>query len=301
MSASISEIRERYKLCALKYHPDKCKLPDATERFQAINDAYLFLKKIHDGETIWDEDDDDVDNEDDEDPHSMHTYKTMIGLYLSRFFRNVCDTDIKQRIAKMAISKILGLCEQKATEYVRRLDITTLSKIYEILVQYKEAFHVSEHLLSVVRDILSEKAGDNTCILLNPFLEDLQADNLYKITEGGQTYIVPLWHQELVYDCSGSDLMVRCCPVLPEHMEIDEDNDIRVYLEYTLTELWGKETVSVPFGNTCLEFYPKSLYISEYSQTIYFRGAGVSRVNRTNMFENSRRSDVYLIITIIGV
>lgn len=273
-------------------------MPDATERFQEINDAYLFLKKIHDGETIYAEDDDDIDNEDEP---SIHTYKTMISMYLSRFFRNVCDTDIKQRIAKMAISKILGLCEKKATEYVRRLDITTLSKIYEILVQYKEAFHVSEHLLSVVRDILSEKAGDNTCILLNPFLEDLQADNLYKITEGGQTYIVPLWHQELVYDCSGSDLMVRCCPVLPEHMEIDEDNDIRVYLEYTLTELWGKETVSVPFGNTSLEFYPKSLYISEYSQTIYFRGAGVSRVNRTNMFENSRRSDVYLIITIIGV
>jgi hypothetical protein len=251
------------------------------------------LKKRHEGL------DDENDSENEDDPY-VHTYKTMIAMYLSRFFRNVCDTDIKERIAKMAISKILGLCEKKATEYVRRLDITTLSKIYEILFQYKESFHVSEHLLSVVRDILSEKAGDNTCILLNPFLEDLQSDNLYKITEGGQTYIVPLWHSELIYDCSGADLVVRCCPVLPEHMEIDEENDIRVYLEYTLNELWGKETVSVPFGNTCLEFAPQTLFISRHSQIVYFPRAGISKINRTNMFDNSRRSDVYLIITIVG-
>jgi hypothetical protein len=291
-------VRERYKLCALKYHPDKCKLPDATERFQAINDAYIYLKKRHEHAQQ-----DMCDYEDDsetEDETYVHTYKTMIAMYLSRFFRNVCDTDIKQRIAKIAISKIVGLCEQKATEYVRRLDVSTLSKIYEILVQYKDAFHISEHLLTVVRDILSQKAEDNTCILLNPFLEDLQADNLYKITESGQTYIVPLWHHELLYDCSGADLLVRCCPVLPEHMEIDEDNNVIVHLEYTLSELWENkdEIIRVPFGNTFLDVFTKALKITRSPQTICIPGAGISRINRTNMFDNSRRTDVYLVITI---
>jgi hypothetical protein len=39
-NASDSEVKQRYKKLALKYHPDKNETPDASEKFQKISDAY---------------------------------------------------------------------------------------------------------------------------------------------------------------------------------------------------------------------------------------------------------------------
>lgn len=297
--ASIQDIRAQYRRCALKYHPDKCKLPDAAARFCEIKEAYTYLESLHNTNTpnceYMDDDDDTTPDTD-----LLTNYKTLVGKYIATLFRRVCDTDTKQKLARLAISKILGLCEKKATEYVRKLDCTTLSKIYEIMYEYKDAFHLSAQWLEVVKDIIAEKKNGEQCVLLNPFLEDLQADNLYRITENGRTYIVPLWHPELIYDNSGVDFIVRCCPVLPDNMELDEDNNVYVRLQYTLAELWGSEAMVVPFGNTTLSFYPSALYLSRKPQTICIQQAGISRINQTNVFDNSRRTNVLLVITITG-
>lgn len=46
--ASSKEIRSAYLKMSLKWHPDKCNLPEAKEKFQHIKDAYekLSLKQI---------------------------------------------------------------------------------------------------------------------------------------------------------------------------------------------------------------------------------------------------------------
>ena len=248
--------------------------------------------------------------EDEDNDESTPDYKRMIELYLSKLIRNIWSEDhdtksLHHKLAKLVITKILGLCEKKATEYVRRLDAKTLSKIYEILLKYQDAFHLSKSWLETVAGILSEKINGETCILLNPFLEDLQLDNLFKITENGKTYIVPLWHPELVYD-SGEygcvDLTVRCCPILPDHMDIDEHNNVIIKLQYCMKELWERDTImpiEVPFGKTTVSFYPSSLRLSRTPQTIRLIEKGISRINQTDMFDNTKRADVILVITIV--
>jgi len=42
-NASESEIKKAYYNLSKKYHPDKCKDDDATEKFQKINSAYQIL------------------------------------------------------------------------------------------------------------------------------------------------------------------------------------------------------------------------------------------------------------------
>jgi hypothetical protein len=316
---SLAKIREQYKICALKYHPDKCKLYNANERFREVHEAYEYLKEHSNPEPKYnygadeDEDDEDVDSDvydydDDDDYETTPDYKKMIGAFLSKFIRNIWfedgDKSLQHKLAKLVITKILCLCEKKATEYVRRLDAKTLSNIYEILLKYQDAFHLSASWLETVAEILIEKINGETCILLNPFLEDLQVDNLYKITENGKTYIVPLWHPELVYDGENTcvDFTVRCCPVLPDHMEIDEHNNVIVKLQYSMKDLWERDTnvsVDVPFGKTTVSFLPSSLRLTRKPQTIRLVEQGISRINRTDMFDNTKRADVVLVITIV--
>jgi hypothetical protein len=294
--ASTDEIRAKYRLCALKYHPDKYKGEDAHDRFCKIREAHDYLMKhtpehfnLFPERTTANGDDVAMD------------YQSLLGASISVLFGNLGDTEITRKLIRLAISKIVGLCEKSATEYVKRLDVVTLGKLYEVIYQYKDAFHLSEQWLSSVKNILYEKTQGEQCVILNPFLEDLQANNLYKITESGKTYIVPLWHPELVYDNSGADFTVRCCPVLPDNIEIDQDNNICVRLEYTLSELWENTTICVPIGTSAVSFSPCALNITKTPQTICIPNAGISRINRHDMFDISKRSSVYLAITITGI
>lgn len=315
---SLAKIREQYKICALKYHPDKCKLYNANERFREIHEAYEYLKEYSNPEPKYnspygccggDNEYGYNSGDEDEDDETTLDYKKMIGMYLSKFIQNIWfddnDESIQHKLAKLVITKILGLCEKKATEYVRRLDAKTLSKIYDILLKYQDAFHLSASWMETVAGILSEKIRGETCILLNPFLEDLQVDNLYKITENGKTYIVPLWHPELVYDSGENgcvDFTVRCCPVLPDHMEIDENNNVIVKLQYSAQYIWERDTnkpIDVPFGKTTVSFLPSSLRFTRKPQTIRLIEQGISRINQTDMFDNTKRADIILVISIL--
>lgn len=327
---TVDEIKTQYRLQALKYHPDKNKDANATETFQAIREAYDYL--LQNPEMLSQVDD------------SFTNYETMFGSFVSSLFfqESAHDTSTntfskyseddadeirgnsrersssefdslpeffthsKTELCRLIVSKIVGLCQTRALQYIEKIDRTTLRKIYTILEKYRSVggdrngygVHISEIIMHRIAEILSKKTE---CVLLNPSLDDLIVDNLYKITENGQTFIVPLWHHELIYDNSGAEFMVRCNPILPEHMEMDEDNHIYIYLNYRLSELWENETITVPFGKTTVEFQTHHLSITRTTQTIRLRNRGIAHIHASNMFDNSVRKDVVLVIHIVGL
>jgi hypothetical protein len=288
--ATPEEIKTQYRLGALKYHPDKCRDADAADKFREIQEAYEYLTKQTSANA------DGGDN----------TYKTMVGSFLSKLFFQAnsgvsAEDGWKEEICRLVVSRLVGLCESKALEYIEKIDRKTLAKLQTFLVMYREALHLSDTLIARVDELLAKPPAETLVILLNPFLEDLQEDNLYRITESGKTFIVPLWHHELVYDNSGVDFVVRCCPVLPEHMEIDEYNNIYVYLSYRVSELWGKNEIEVPFGKRVLYFWPKQLSVSTQPQQIRFPREGIASVNLANPVDNSVRKDVVLVIQLTGI
>jgi hypothetical protein len=275
---SIELLKKQYRLKALIYHPDKNPAEDACLKFQEIHESYEYLMKYKDfieddEEVTWDKND----------------YKNV----LFSFIRNIIDKDSRNTLFYTILKKVSTTCEETALDTLNKLDKNLLIKIYEIASKYKDAFHFAEDFIEKIQVIISEKVKGDECIILNPTLDDLFDDNLYKLKVNGFTYIVPLWHHELVYDNSGNDIYVKCNPILPDNLEIDDKNNIIVSVEKQISEIWGKEYLTINVEKK--QFYLKVDKIKlKEEQLFIFAEEGITKINTTNVYDVSVKSDVYV-------
>lgn len=302
---SAEALRQQYRRMALKYHPDKNKTPDAGERFRDIHSAYQYLYSYVDDNTLYDTESDynsESDGENDQTewyscpppPPSAASYKSIFGRFVKQIFN-------QHPLVRLVLHKISNVCEKSSIEYLRKVDKTVLIKIYETAQQYNDVFHFSEHFIQSLREIIHEKSGQEKCVILHPLLGDLFNEQLYKLSHEGQTFIIPLWHNELVYDISGADFTVRCCPILPENIELDEQNNLLVHLSYSVGELWNVSSVEVrldttqKYSNTrrCVRFNPGELRLLPF-QTILLKQQGIPRIHTKQIYDVSNKSDIIL-------
>jgi len=273
-------LKRKYRIKALLYHPDKNNSPDSCERFQEIQCAYEYLLKTVDNNEnfIYD--------------HS--SYKDI----LMDFLRNTIDgnldiNEFQSRIFKTIIQKITQMCEKKAVNMLNKIDKDLLIKIYDILKKYKDIFYISENLLSEINTIVGDKIKNDECIILNPLLDDLFEHNLYKLKIDERIYLIPLWHHELIYDNSGSDLYVKCCPILPENVQIDNKNNIFIDLKYKIDELFGKEEITIEYGKKEFYFCPSDLKLTK-TQSVVLKNQGISIIQSDNIYDITKKGNIIL-------
>jgi hypothetical protein len=153
---------------------------------------------------------------------------------------------------------------------------------------------LSDDFLLKVDELFVKKTQNDECIVLNPFLEDLFDDNLYRLSEGGKVYLVPLWHHELIYDkAGGGELFVHCNPMLPDNVEIDDKNNVHVKITATVDELWMKDEIEIYLGNRRFSIQRKQLKMTS-SQIIVLANVGISKINTEDVYNVTKRADVYL-------
>lgn len=287
---SLEELKRKYRLKALKYHPDKNKSPDAVAKFQEIQSSYEYLLKSH--SFMMDDQD-----EDDDDPYMEKNAPKYVSILFS-FLKNVLKEDNYTTLIYTVLGKVATACEATVLENLEKLDKHTLQKIYEIARTYREVLHVDLDFLEKVEAIVSAKKQNEKSIIMNPLIDDLLENNLYKMTVEGNTLVIPLWHHELVYDISGVDLYVKCSPILPDNIRLDEDNNVHISVEYNIDTIWGKEYVEVPLGKYT---YPLELKLLKFTeeQTVIFVKQGISRINTKEMYDISRKSDVYVHVKLV--
>ena len=226
---TLDDIKRQYRLKALTYHPDKNSNPDATTKFQEINEAYEYILKL-DGHINYT--DSDITNDD--------LYHSRAGSYKSifmLFMKKILENETKQTVFYSIINRIINSCENKAIELLKQLDKPVLIKTHKLLEKYKTAFHITEIMIDKVAMLIKNKNENDECIILNPTLGDLYENNLYKLIINNETYIIPLWHHELVYEKGENDLYVNCIPDLPSNIDIDENNNILIYVEYNIHDI----------------------------------------------------------------
>ncbi len=284
---SVEILKKQYRRKALLYHPDKNKSPDAANKFIEINSAYEYLLNYLD-----------QDIHDDKNNLSKNTYVNILFSFLQNVMGNdIQYQDIKTKLFYMIVNKIANSCENKAYELLEKMDKRVIIKIADLFFKYKEVFHFSEGFLGRLEILISSKIKGDECIILNPFLEDLFENNLYKLTENESTYYIPLWHHELIYDNAGNDLYIKCIPILPDNVTIDPYNNIHVYITYNLRDIWGKTTIEFEMGKKKFSFFTEDLKLKENQQLILPK-EGISIMNIDNIYDISKRADVYLHFTL---
>lgn len=285
-------LKKQYRINALRYHPDKNKDEDTTSKFQEIQTAYEYLShKITIEEPM------DMENEMYE-GDMTNSYADILFSFMKNLMQKDMTSDNKNGIYYIILEKISNTCEKKALELIEKVDKKVLIKLYEIIGKYSDALHFSSNFIEKMNEIITKKIEKDECIILNPTIDDLFENNLYKLTVNGVTYIVPLWHNELVYDNMGNDLYVKCFPMLPDNVSMDDKNNIYISATFDIKEILNKEVIKVGIGKREFEISPCDLMIKPY-QTIILKGKGISKINTVDIYDISKKSNILVNITLL--
>lgn len=272
------ELKRKYRRLALQFHPDKNgNSAESAENFKLIHDAYEYLQ-MHIGSQT-----------EDETPEAGHDYMTM----LQRFIESIIQSPNMSEIIKEIV---MNGCKKMSTRLFENMSKDTSMEMLSFISKYRNILHIDQDTIQCVREIILEKYKNDEIYILNPSLDDLLENNIYKLDVDGKIYLVPLWHSEVYFDGSGCDIIVQCIPDLPENMYIDENNALHVNINAPFTiSLLDSPVVLFKLGK---QSFPLQVQFKR-TQTCYLHNQGISIIDEKNMYNIFPKGGVYVKITFV--
>ena len=220
---TIGLLKKKYHKLALQNHPDKNgNTPESNEKFKQINEAYDYLKR--EIQNINPEVNDELnDSTKENNDDSQSVYYDILKL----FMKEILDGKYNELFLSIVQDIVIG-CKKISLKLFDDLDKENSINIYIFLSKYKNILHLSQDILDEIREIVIQKYDNVEIYKLNPTINDLLNNNLYKLYVNNELYLVPLWYNEVYFDNSGNEIIVLCEPDLPESIKIDDDNNIYV-------------------------------------------------------------------------
>ena len=296
-STSSAYIKRCYHKQALKYHPDKNgNTPESTERFKLINESYDFLKR---------EDNILNNNNINQTDENTSVYKDILQLFL----KGILDGKYSESISTIIKEIILNFSEVKKMASLKMfdgLDKETTINIYNFLSKYRSLFHFSNEFLDKVKDIIIKKHDDIMVYVLNPSIDDLLNNNVYKLYVEDELYLVPLWHSEMYFDVKKKEIeskdikdikeiIVLCDPELPKNITIDEDNNLYVEVNLNVADislfLSSSKLMKVFIGKKELDIPLCDLYIRD-TQIYRIKNQGLTKIQEYDIYDISDKCDI---------
>ena len=212
------ELKKAYYKNAIKYHPDKnggCEM--ASTQFKKIREAYDFLSNG------------DISQENIDDMSYSSIIKKCIYFVMPDFQWDKMFLD-------STIHTVLKDCKKASIKLFEQLSKDKALEVYIFLSKHKDIFNIEDKILNDMLDIIKNKTQHDNIVILNPDIDDLLNDKIYKLEIGGSTFYVPLWDNEIIYDdISGNDLIIRNIPELPNNVYIDNKNHVHIRIKKNIT------------------------------------------------------------------
>ena len=302
-------VKRKYHKMALKWHPDKNgNTAEATQRFQKINEAYTYL--ITELELTNDNDNEFVSSSfnqnQDTDKKDGQMYTSLLSVFLSGILK-VDTKSMTDLLVKIVKDIVLNGSKVISTKIIDDLDKEKSLELYNFLNKYKHILYISPETLDFVSSLLKEKYKNDRVYILNPSIDDLLDNNIYKLYVDEQLYLAPLWHNELYFeDLNKNDIIVLCVPELPEDISIDENNNIHCNLlvafekEMIINEQINHGDLNVQIGRHVFKIPIDKLYMKK-EQKYFIKGQGISHIFENDIYNQSNhgKGDIIVSITFI--
>lgn len=257
-------IKKHYRIKALMHHPDKGGNKDD---FIIINNAYEYL----------------INKECDD---KNKTYEEILIDFL-----NNLNLGIHSNLINTIFKNILLECEEKVLTFLHSINKGYLLIIINIIKQYESIFIFNKNIINKIEEIYNLKIENDENIIINPLIDDLFQDNIFKLQLDEKVIIIPLWHKELLFEDSNKDIYIYINPVLPNNIEIDPDNNIIVNLRENIKNIFNKIEYSFNIGNTTISININKIRLKSY-QKIILSNRGISKINSNNVIDNSKKTNI---------
>jgi hypothetical protein len=296
-------IKKQYHKLALKFHPDKNRgYYETTNKFQNIQEAYEYLIPFYYQDKI--------ENEPNIKKNSETQKQTNIYIDILKNFIILMLDNINIKYSQEIENIIINNCKNISLHFLDKIDKSTILLLYQFLYTYQCILSLDNELLINIFEIIKKKY-ETEIYILNPTLNDLLNDNIYKLTIDNIIYYVPLWFNELTFEKNNNnEINVICIPEIENNISIDEENNLTYYFSYLFNiDIFDKEFLEININDN----YKKSfkiptpeLYIKK-KQKYIFKNEGIlkknncifNNLNETNKINKNDRSDIIIYITFL--
>ena len=291
---SLEYLKKKYHKLALQNHPDKNgNTLESNEKFKQISEAYDFLQK--ELKYLNPNDDLQTNHEDSKDSESP-MYMDILQIFMKSIFQGNYN-DIVISIVK----EIVTGCKKISVKLFDDLDKDTSVNIYTFLSNNRSILHLSQELLEEIREIVLKKYNNVMVYKLNPSINDLLNNNLYKLYIDKQLFLVPLWYNEVHFDGSGCEILVFCEPELCEGITIDDDNiihmEIKIAFANLATLIGENKNITITIGNKEVYIPVSELYMKK-EQYYRIKQQGLSKIKH-DIHNVSEKADIIIKITLL--
>jgi hypothetical protein len=291
MDISLEKLKKKYHKLALKYHPDKNgNTLESNEKFQKINDAYYYLKNEIENDVNIHVKNDNLERENNNTDSSLSSYVNILNMFMESIFKENGST-IDKTIFNSIINAITNGCTKLSLKIFENLSKEKSLEIYTFLSKYKNILHINQDIITAIRDIIIEKHKNDEVYILNPSLDDLLNNNVYKLKIEDSIYFVPLWNNEVYFDGSGCDIIVKCIPELPNNVTIDDNNVLYVDIEIPLSvDIFNTDKIEFQLGKKKYDIYLHNLKLKK-KQHYFIANEGVLISEIHDFLETEDMSD----------